>query len=313
MTGGLAALWVCGCNRHRHHRIVAQLVVVVEILVAQRDHKYPLPDQRLGHGRLRRSECQGCSAQAGAQQRARCQSQAIGLQPLRDAQSPCASRRMTGTMTNDGNHLETWNRLRTLLQHPHFIYVTDCKLCTEKNLRTSEVATFTDAVLAGDVRWEEILRKRADRSQAHAGAQNGCCDPQARRCEHLPARCRGVDHGRVQVGCGAAPACDHQRGNNCAIGGHGRDLPATTALLDAPPSDRCEKERLTVFCVHREPPRRSLATNRYFPVCDCMAFWICSLTASKLKLALFCIGGNSIAVCASFPTSCCANWKRQNS
>src|SRR5215471_3906201 len=29
----------------------------------------------------------------------------------------------------------------------------------------SEVETFTDAVLAGDVRWEEILRKRADRDE----------------------------------------------------------------------------------------------------------------------------------------------------
>src|SRR6266446_4627372 len=84
-----------------------------------------------------------------------------------------------GNQTDDGIHLETWSRLRTLLQHPRFIYVADCKLCTEKNLRTidaergffvtvvpktrSEVETFTDAVLAGDVRWEEILRKRADR------------------------------------------------------------------------------------------------------------------------------------------------------
>jgi transposase len=86
-----------------------------------------------------------------------------------------------GNQTDDGIHLETWNRLRTLLQHPRFIYVADCKLCTEKNLRTidaergffvtvvpktrSEVETFTDAVLAGDVRWEEILRKRADRDE----------------------------------------------------------------------------------------------------------------------------------------------------
>src|SRR5262245_3812098 len=87
---------------------------------------------------------------------------------------PCAA-------VSDGIHLETWNRLRTLLQHPHFIYVADCKLCTEKNLRTidsergffvtavpqnrSEVATFNEAVLAGDVRWAEILRKRADRDK----------------------------------------------------------------------------------------------------------------------------------------------------
>jgi len=68
-----------------------------------------------------------------------------------------------------------------LLQHRRFLYVADCKLCTEKNLRTidsergffvtvvpktrSEVAAFSEAMLAGDVRWEEILRQRADRDE----------------------------------------------------------------------------------------------------------------------------------------------------
>ena len=33
-------------RQHRHHRIVAQFVVVVEILVAKRDPEHPLPDQR---------------------------------------------------------------------------------------------------------------------------------------------------------------------------------------------------------------------------------------------------------------------------
>jgi len=33
-------------RQHRHHRIVAQLVVVVEILVAQRNPVHPLTDQR---------------------------------------------------------------------------------------------------------------------------------------------------------------------------------------------------------------------------------------------------------------------------
>src|ERR1700704_5483492 len=96
-----------------------------------------------------------------------------------DGAVPVHFKAYDGNQTDDGIHLETWSRLRTLLQHPRFIYVADCKLCTEKNLRTidaergffvtvvpktrSEVETFTDAVLAGDVRWEEILRKRADR------------------------------------------------------------------------------------------------------------------------------------------------------
>ena len=98
-----------------------------------------------------------------------------------DGAVPVHFKAYDGNQTDDGIHLETWNRLRTLLQHPRFIYVADCKLCTEKNLRTidaergffvtivpktrSEVATFTDAVLAGNVRWEEILRKRADRDE----------------------------------------------------------------------------------------------------------------------------------------------------
>jgi transposase len=98
-----------------------------------------------------------------------------------DGAVPVHFKAYDGNQTDDGIHLETWNRLRTLLQHPQFIYVADCKLCTEKNLRTidsergffvtvvpknrSEVATFTEAVLAGDVRWEEVLRKRGDRDK----------------------------------------------------------------------------------------------------------------------------------------------------
>lgn len=98
-----------------------------------------------------------------------------------DGAVPVHFKTYDGNQTDDGIHLETWSRLRTLLQHPRFIYVADCKLCTEKNLRTidrergffvtivpktrSEVATFSEAVLGGDVRWEEILRKRADRDE----------------------------------------------------------------------------------------------------------------------------------------------------
>jgi transposase len=98
-----------------------------------------------------------------------------------DGAVPVHFKAYDGNQTDDGIHLETWSRLRTLLQHPRFIYVADCKLCTEKNLRTidsergffvtvvpktrSEVAAFGDAILAGDVRWTEILRKRADRNE----------------------------------------------------------------------------------------------------------------------------------------------------
>jgi transposase len=98
-----------------------------------------------------------------------------------DGAVPVHFKAYDGNQTDDGIHLETWGRIRTLLQHPRFIYVADCKLCTEKNLRMidsergffvtvvpktrSEVVTFSEAVLAGDARWEEILRKRADRNE----------------------------------------------------------------------------------------------------------------------------------------------------
>jgi transposase InsO family protein len=44
-----------------------------------------------------------------------------------------------------------------------------------------------------------------------------------------------------------------------------------------------------------------------------MAFAICALTASRLKLAPGCIGGNSIALFAASPTTRCTFTKRQNS
>lgn len=98
-----------------------------------------------------------------------------------DGAVPVHFKAFDGNQTDDGIHLQTWNSLRTLLQRPDFIYVADCKLCTEENLRAidaehglfvtvvpktrSEVAAFTEALLAGDVRWEKILRKRADRDK----------------------------------------------------------------------------------------------------------------------------------------------------
>ena len=54
-------------------------------------------------------------------------------------------------------------------------------------------------------------------------------------------------------------------------------------------------------------------TETYCPACCFMASSICAFTASRLKLAPFCIGGYSIAVLASFATSCWTNTKRQNS
>jgi hypothetical protein len=60
-------------------------------------------------------------------------------------------------------------------------------------------------------------------------------------------------------------------------------------------------------------PAEAKLSSGYSPSC-CLIFSSISLfTASKLNEAGACIGGNSMAVCASSATSCCTMTKRQNS
>jgi hypothetical protein len=62
-----------------------------------------------------------------------------------------------GNQTDDGIHLETWNRLRTLLQHG--------SLLPSFPKTVAKWRQFTEVALASDVGWEEFLRKRADRDK----------------------------------------------------------------------------------------------------------------------------------------------------
>ena len=95
----------------------------------------------------------------------------------RDGAVPIHFKTYDGNRTDDTIQLETWNSIRTLLQTSKFTYVGDSKTCVSETLmkideehgefvtlvpRTrSEVGDFTDALERGDVRWEQILRKRS--------------------------------------------------------------------------------------------------------------------------------------------------------
>lgn len=84
-----------------------------------------------------------------------------------------------GNRTDDTTHQETWLTLRGLLGRSDFLYVADCKLCTEENMSAidrnqgrfittvpksrNETKVFSDAVLKSDVRWEPLFRKRSRR------------------------------------------------------------------------------------------------------------------------------------------------------
>lgn len=62
----------------------------------------------------------------------------------------------------------------------------------------------------------------------------------------------------------------------------------------------------------RAAPFMTIVNTAHFAIAV-LAASILALTASRLKLAPFCIGGNAIAVIANFSTSCWTNTKRQNS
>jgi hypothetical protein len=104
-----------------------------------------------------------------------------------------------------------------------------------------------------------------------------------------------------------------------AMANHRRDMCALLKLL----SLAVVAEGLTA-ATGREgsaPERRHHETSASFfgraaATIQCIAALAASIfarIASRLKLAPFCIGGNSIAVCASLPTSSWTNTKRQNS
>lgn len=51
-----------------------------------------------------------------------------------DGAVPVHYKAYEGNRTDDTTHIETWNSLRHIVGHPSFLYVADCKVCTDKQL-----------------------------------------------------------------------------------------------------------------------------------------------------------------------------------
>jgi transposase len=51
-----------------------------------------------------------------------------------DGAIPIHSKAYSGNTTDDTTHIETWNTLRGIAGKPDFLYVADCKVCTDKQL-----------------------------------------------------------------------------------------------------------------------------------------------------------------------------------
>ena len=118
-----------------------------------------------------------------------------------------------------------------------------------------------------------------------------------------------ASQGRAVVRGARGQQVVHPRG-----GGRRGDRRAVLARPALPEGRRGEAEgaRLgqTRAAAREVAPR---LRQRDYCWCCLIASSIFAFTASRLKLAPFCIGGKSIAVMASFATSCWTNTKRQNS
>jgi transposase len=63
-----------------------------------------------------------------------CKQVVFGLNITADGHVPISYKLFDGNTTDDVTHIPNWNALRTLLEKEDFIYVADCKLCSQNNL-----------------------------------------------------------------------------------------------------------------------------------------------------------------------------------
>jgi len=63
-----------------------------------------------------------------------CKQAVFGLNITADGHVPLSYKLFDGNTNDDVTHIPNWNALRTLLSKEDFVYVADCKLCSQNNL-----------------------------------------------------------------------------------------------------------------------------------------------------------------------------------
>ena len=69
-----------------------------------------------------------------------CKQIVFGLNITADGHVPISYKLFDGNTTDDVTHIPNWNALRTLLEKEDFIYVADCKLCSQNIWYRSKVS-----------------------------------------------------------------------------------------------------------------------------------------------------------------------------
>jgi len=99
-----------------------------------------------------------------------CKQIVFGLNITADGNVPLTFELFDGNRTDDTTHIPNWNALREFLGKDDFIYIADCKLCSQKNLdhihnhggsfvtivprNRSEVKQFYDFLKTTPIRWQ---------------------------------------------------------------------------------------------------------------------------------------------------------------
>ncbi len=110
-----------------------------------------------------------------------CKQIVFGLNITADGHVPLSFTLFDGNTNDDTTHIPNWNGLRTLLEKEDFIYVADCKLCSEKNLThiaknngffitivpkdRKEVKQFINYLKINDIKWKDAYEVKDSRKK----------------------------------------------------------------------------------------------------------------------------------------------------
>ncbi len=110
-----------------------------------------------------------------------CKQVVFGLNITADGHVPLSYKLFDGNTPDDVTHIPNWNALRTLLSKEDFVYVADCKLCSQKNLDhiannggafitiipkdRNEVKQFHKHLKENEVQWEHAFDVESSRKK----------------------------------------------------------------------------------------------------------------------------------------------------
>lgn len=113
-----------------------------------------------------------------------CKQIVFGLNITADGHVPLSYKLFDGNTTDDVTHIPNWNGLRALLGKEDFIYVADCKLCSQDNLNHiaqqggffitivpkghKEVKQFLKQLTGGEIEFKEALIIESSRKKGKA-------------------------------------------------------------------------------------------------------------------------------------------------